>query len=121
MLHSLLFDIMRHVIDTSEVLGIIETAEGELELCASADAGFDSSAGLLGVELKAFLRPVGKFVKGSHFSRHWLPMNETVTESCSHDESTDLAKAIFRSWVHKVHQAASPLNQVHLHDLTSKL
>ena len=120
LLHSLSSGFMRHVIDTSEVLGTIETAEGSFELCASADAGFDSNAGLLGVELRAFFRPVGKLAKASHLRFHWLPSNETVMETCSHDESTDVAKDVFRSWVRKVHEAASLLNLVHLHELTPK-
>jgi hypothetical protein len=48
---------MKHIIDTSEVLGTVEVPEGTCELCASADASFDEEKERLVVQLEAFLRP----------------------------------------------------------------
>lgn len=103
---------MKRVLDTSEVVGTVKMPEGLCELCATADAGFDEAAGLLGIELKVFLRPVGLLVKERHFRTGWLPANETVTESCRRDETGEMAREIFHRWVRKVRDAAPQLHQV---------
>jgi hypothetical protein len=103
---------MKRVIDTSEVLGTVETPEGNCEVCASAEAGFDEPAGRLAVKLEAFLRPTGLLVKERHFRADWLPENETVTESVAREECHDVAREIFHRWVRKVREAAPQLHHV---------
>ena len=105
---------MKRVIDTSEVLGTVETPAGKCELCASAEAGFEEAAGRLVVTLGAFLRPTGLLVKERHFRAAWLPANETVTESVRREECHDMAREIFHRWVRKVREAAPPLHQTGL-------
>ena len=103
---------MKRIIDTSEVLGTVEMAEGTCEVCAAADAGFDEAAGRMVVKLEAFLRPAGLLAKERHFRADWLPANETVTESVGREESGEMAREIFHGWVRKVREAAPPLHHV---------
>ena len=103
---------MKRVIDTSEVLGTVETPQGTCEVCASAEAGYDESAGRLLVKLEAFLRPAGLLVKERHFRADWLPANETISESGGRDESSEMAREIFHRWVGKVRKAAPALHSV---------
>lgn len=101
---------MKRVIDTSEVLGTVETAEGPCEVYVSADAGFDEARGRLVVKLEAFLRPTDLLAKERHFRADWLPKNETVMESVGPEETVELARDIFHRWVRKVREAAPPLH-----------
>ena len=103
---------MKRVIDTSEVLGTVETPEGACELCAAAEAGFDEAAGRLAVKLEAFLRPTDLLAKERHFRADWLPANETVTESVGREESGEMAREIFHGWVRKVREAVPKLHRV---------
>lgn len=103
---------MKRVIDTSEVLGTVDTSEGPCELCAAADAGFDEAAGRLVVKLEAFLRPTDLLAKERHFRADWLPKNETVTESVGPEETVELARDIFSRWVRRVREAAPALHHV---------
>jgi hypothetical protein len=102
---------MKHVINTSEVLGTVKAPEGPCEVCVSADANFDETSDRLLVKLEAFLRPAGLLVKERHFRLDWLPNNETVTESVLHEECHDVAREIFHRWVRKVREAAPQLHQ----------
>jgi hypothetical protein len=103
---------MKRIIDTSEVLGMVEMPEGACELCASADASFDEATGRLVVKLEAFLRPTDLLVKERHFRAEWVPENETVTEAVAREECHELAREIFHRWVRKVREAAPQLHQV---------
>ena len=103
---------MKRVIDTSEVLGMVETPEGSSEVCASADAGYDEAAGRLVVKLEAFLRPAGLLVKERHFRTDWLPASETITESVTREESPEVAREIFHRWVRKVREAVPALHHI---------
>lgn len=101
---------MKRVIETSEVLGTVETPEGRCELGASSDAGFDEAAGRLVVKLEAFLRPAEFLAKERRFRAKWLPENETVTETVAREECHDVAREIFDRWVRKVREAAPRLH-----------
>lgn len=101
---------MKHVIDTNEVLGTVELATGTCEVCASADANYDESAGRLVVALNSFLRTTDLRAKEKRLSADWLPKPETVTESAGPDETVEVARDIFHRWVRKVRQAAPSLH-----------
>ena len=103
---------MKRVIDTSETLGVIETPEGARELCVSADAQYDDTAGRLVVKLEAFLRNTDLVTKEKHFTSDWLPKPETVRESVGPDETVEMAREIFHRWVRKVRDAAPALHHV---------
>jgi hypothetical protein len=103
---------MKRVIETSEVLGTVEGPDGLAELCASADARYDETAGRLLAKLEAFLRPADLMVKERHFRADWLPENETVSESVAREECHDVAREIFQRWVRKVREAAPQLHHV---------
>ena len=97
---------MKHVIDTSEVIGTVETPDGELEVCASAVAQYDEGAGRLRVQLDAFLRTTDLRKKERRLSADWLPRPQTLTEGVGPDETVELAKEIFHRWVAKVREAS---------------
>ena len=102
---------MKRVIDTSEVLGTVELPEGTCEVCASADAGYDESAGRLVVNLDAFLRRTDLRKKERRLSANWLPQKETITESLNRDECHPVAVDIFHRWVRRVRAATPALHQ----------
>lgn len=97
---------MKHVIDTSEVLGTVDTPEGECEVCASAVAQYDEEAGRLRVQLDAFLRTTDLRRKERRLAADWLPRPQTVVEGVGTDETVELAKEIFHRWVAKVREAS---------------
>ena len=103
---------MKRVIETSETLGLLETPEGQRELCASATGSFDESAGLLAVDLEAFLRNVDLVTKERRFSADWLPKPETARERVSMEEASAVAREIFHNWVRRVRDS-SPSLQCH--------
>lgn len=103
---------MKHIVNTSEVLGTVETPEGSAELCACADANYDEAAGRLVVKLDTFLRPTDLLVKERHLHANWLPSGEMVTESTGREECHEVAREIFHRWVRKVREAAPALHQV---------
>lgn len=108
---SCLFE-MKNVVDTSEVLGTVETPGGRCELCASAVATFDEAAGRMTVRLEAVLRPAGLLAKERHFCADWLPEDETVTESVAREDCHELGREIFHRWVKKVRESAPQLHRV---------
>jgi hypothetical protein len=101
---------MKRIIDTSEFLGVVDTPEGQREVCAAAEAGYDEEAAKLIVKLDAFLRNADLVSKEKRFSADWLPKPETLTESIGPDESLEVARDIFHRWVRKVRQAAPSLH-----------
>ena len=102
---------MKRVIDTSEVLGTVEVPEGTCEVCASADAGYDETAGRLVVNLEAFLRTTNLRRKQERLKADWLPKKETITESVQRDEGHQLAEDVFHCWVRRVRQATPMLHE----------
>lgn len=92
------------MIDSTEVLGTVETATGVCSLCAAADAKFDDSEEKLIVVLRAFLRPVEVSQKVP--SVDWLPADETVSMSVGMTDAWDASKEIFHKWVHRVRDSA---------------
>ena len=103
---------MKRVIDTSEVLGTVETPEGAREVCVSANANYDEDAGRLVMKLDAFLRNTDLVTKEKRFTADWLPKPETVRESVGPDETVEMAREIFHRWVRKVREAAPTLHHV---------
>jgi len=103
---------MKHIIDTSEVLGTVDAPEGPCEVCVAADASFDEAAGKLVVKLDAFLRPTDLLAKERHFRAAWLPKSDTVIESVAREEAHEVARGIFHRWARKVREAAPQLHNV---------
>ena len=100
---------MKRVIDTSEVLGVVETPEGAREVCAAANASYDEGTATLVVMLDAYLRSTGLLSKEKRFPADWLPKPETVRETVGPDETTEMARDIFHRWTRKVRQAVPAL------------
>ena len=58
---------MKRIINTSEVLGAVETPAGAGEVCAAAHADFDEATGSLVLTLESFLRPADYLAKERWF------------------------------------------------------
>jgi len=99
--------VIKRVIDTSELLGVVDTPEGEREVCACASAAYNEEARQLAVHLDSFLRTADLRAKEERFSAPWLPKPEQVTESVAPDEAAEVAKDVFHRWVTKVRQTTS--------------
>ena len=99
---------MKHVIDTSELLGVISTREGSREICATAEAQYTSDATQLEIWLDAFLRTTDLRTKESRSPAPWLPKSEIIRESIGPNEAAELARDIFHRWVRKVRDASPP-------------
>jgi len=91
---------METAISISEILGTID--DGRVEVCATADASYDSAAEKVSVALNAFARRVPASSDDEHVPEPWLPPHERVTEIVPRREAASFAKDVFRSWVRKV-------------------
>jgi hypothetical protein len=102
---------MNRILDTTEVLGIVEKSDGKFELCVSAEANYDESAGRVAVQLESFLRTTELQAKEKRLPGDWLPMPERVEESIGPDEAVAVARDIFQSWVRKVRESTPSLRE----------
>ena len=84
----------------SEILGTIH--DGDLQVCATADAEYDRAAERIAVTLGAFTRKSSTTGADAHLPQPWLPPDERVTEHLPRDEADDFVKDVFHSWVKKV-------------------
>lgn len=103
---------MKHVIDRSELVGVVMLAGEPSELCVTVGAGYDEAAGRLIVKLAAFLRPVGSIAVEDRFRVPWLPADETVAELCTREDCHEMALEIFTHWERKVRSAAPAVHPV---------
>jgi hypothetical protein len=101
---------MKRVLNISEALGQIETSDGPREVCVTAEASYDENNGRLIITLNSCLRTTGIRSKGEQSSAAWLPKPETVRESASPDETSELAREVFQRWVQRVRRAAPALH-----------
>lgn len=86
----------------SEIIETLGEGETETEICATAEARYDSSTQTVTVMLDSFARCV--FASGDHEPKRepWLPAPESVTEHLAADETQAFTKDVFQSWVKKV-------------------
>lgn len=91
---------MDHVIHLSEIIGTID--DGVTEVCATADADYDSSKSQVTVSLNAFARRVVAAGDGHHRPEQWLPRAEVVTEHLSRGDASNFARDVFHSWTRRV-------------------
>ncbi|HZJ17975.1 MAG TPA: hypothetical protein VFD27_23185 [Chthoniobacteraceae bacterium] len=89
----------------SEIIETLGEGDAEMEVCATAESQYDSSAQKISVALDSFARLVSASGDGQHRSQSWLPPAERVTEHLSRNEATTFAKDVFQSWVRKVRAA----------------
>lgn len=94
MIHSLL--------DTTQVISILEVEGVPYEVCVEALASHDRSQNRLTVQLRAFLRAEKHDHIGEITTPAWLPAAETVTEHVSAEEAHEVAKDVLSSWRQKV-------------------
>ena len=91
----------------NEILGTIR--DGNVQVCATANADYDDAAEKISIAQDAFARDpaVGG---GEHLPKSWLPKSERVSEHLPHDEADEFVKDVFHSWVKKV-RASIPHDQ----------
>ena len=101
---------MKRVIDTTEVLGIVEMEGREAEVCAEAEAVYDPEKSAVITHLRAFLRPVATSNGGGVSQAVWLPKPQTITEKVPLEEAGEAAREIFKSWVQRLRASAPPIH-----------
>lgn len=94
MIHSLL--------DTTQVVSVIEMEGVPFEVCAEALASHDRGKNLLTVQLHAFLRAEKHDHIGEVSEPSWLPAPQTVTEHVGAEEAHAVAVDILAGWRQKV-------------------
>lgn len=90
----------------SEILGTIH--DGDVQVCATADADYDRGAEKVSVALCAFTRHTSATGDGGHLPQPWLPPDERVLEHLSRNEADEFVKDVFHSWVKKVRASVPP-------------
>ena len=93
----------------NEILGTIH--DGNVQVCASADADYDRAGGKISVALSAFTRHAAGD-DGAHLTQRWLPEGERVNEHLPREEADEFVKDVFHSWVKKVRAAIPPGEQL---------
>ncbi|HEY5769314.1 MAG TPA: hypothetical protein VIS71_05650 [Terrimicrobium sp.] len=101
---------MERVISISEILGTIQ--DGTVEICATADANYDSTKEKVSIVLDVFARRVAAHGDGQRIAEEWLPLGEHVTEDVAREEVVPVAKDVFRNWTTKVRRLVPP--ELHL-------
>lgn len=101
---------MKRIIDTSEVLGTVDTLTGPCEVCALAEAGYDEEKRKLVVHLESTLRTTDLLKPEAHPKAEWLPQSQTIIETVAWDEALDVARDIFARWVRRVREACPPMH-----------
>ena len=91
---------MEKAIFISEIIGTIQ--DGSVEICATADAGYDLAKEKVSVTLDAFARRVSVHGDGQRLAEPWMPAAERVTEHLPREEAASFAKDVFRSWIRKL-------------------
>lgn len=94
---------MNHpLLDTTQVISLIEVDGVPFEVCAEALASHDRGKNLLSVELRAFLRAEKHDHIGEVSTPTWLPAPQTLTEHVDAEEAHAVASDVLSSWRHKV-------------------
>jgi len=83
-----------------EIVGTID--DGEVEVCATADATYDSGKEEVTVALDACTRRVVAAGNGHLIPQPWLPHPERVKEHLPREEAVSFARDVFHSWHRKV-------------------
>jgi hypothetical protein len=91
-----------------EIVGTIE--DGDVEICATADATYDAGKREVTVALDAIARRVVAAGQGDVVPPSWLPGAELVKEHLPREEAVSFARDVFKSWTRKVHLAV-PMDQ----------
>lgn len=99
---------MKNLISLSEILGTVD--DGGVELCATAEAYYDTAAEKVSVTLDAFARHAWAAREGERLPERWLPQPERVGEHLPQDEADAFTRDVFASWVKKV-RAAVPVDR----------
>lgn len=97
---------MERVISISEILGTIH--DGTVEICATADANYDSAKEKVSVALDVFARRVAAHGDGQRLAEEWLPLREHVTEGVAREDAVPVAKDVFHNWTTKVRRSVPP-------------
>lgn len=93
---------IRSLLDTTQVIRILEIEGVPFEACVEATASHDRSTNQLTVNLRAFLRAEKHDHIGEVSTPSWLPAAQTITEHVSAEEAHAVANDVLASWRHKV-------------------
>lgn len=97
---------MRKVLSISEIVQDLDLEVEPKELCATAEADYDERNATLVIKLDSFVRQVHHAGPDICTRPEWLPTPETLREGVGIEDSSDMARDIFRRWTKKVREAA---------------
>ena len=96
---------MRKVISLREVVGSVRKAGGGWELCAAADAKYDTASSTVVIELDSLVQPTDLPPGADGFRQPWLPAKEVVQRRVPLSKARVAARNVFRRWTIKVRRA----------------
>jgi len=99
---------MNHINSISEIVGAFEKADGEVQVCANAEATYEAGSQRVSVELSALARHVLPNGEGRVVPEPWLPKPQRVNEHLPQSEATDFTRDVFHEWVKTVRGAIPP-------------
>ncbi|MBI3849962.1 MAG: hypothetical protein HY298_06680 [Verrucomicrobia bacterium] len=96
---------MRKVVSLREVVVSVRNAGGGWELCATADAKYDTASSTVVVELDSLVQPTDLPPGVDGFRQPWLPAKEVVRRRVPLPEARVAARNVFQHWTMKVRRA----------------
>ncbi len=98
---------MRRVLSTSEVVEILSTPSGAVEVLATGEAGYNEDKAQMEIRLDSQFRPVDAKSEGHPLPTVRLPPHDTVQIGMDWAEALPAARDIFHNWVKRVHQSVN--------------
>jgi hypothetical protein len=89
---------MHHLLDSIAVVGVADFESEAMDVCAEVKSDYDAPSRRLTVALDSFLRHPDPAKVKQRVRAPWLPPAETVRETVSPEEASDMARDIARSW-----------------------
>jgi hypothetical protein len=96
---------MKKVLSATQVVSNFRVLGCPLEICATAEVSFDTSASHLQIELDSFIRPAGPESNGDYFDTGWLPQKQSLTQPVSVEQAPDLTLHVLHRWAQTVHDS----------------
>ncbi len=98
---------MRRVLSTSEVVEILSTPSGAVEVLATGEADYDEDQARMEMRLDSQFRPVDANSAVHPLPAVRLPKKDTVRMGLDWAEALPAARDMFHGWVKRVHQSVN--------------
>ncbi len=102
---------MRKIVSLRQVVESVRDGGGGWELCATAQAKYDSARSTVVVELDSMVQPVDLAPGVDGFRQPWLPARVVVERCVPLTKARLTAQSLFRRWIVKVRRAIPELGR----------